>query len=221
VRNTFKSNGGFLAFVVKKKKEKEKVSSFRSMKDEKHLYFAASDGDVEKVKEILRDNPSVNVNYENDEMGGNGTTLFGACAGGKASVVSILLAHPDIDVNLKSADGWTPFTIACFKKRTSCVLLLLGDSRVDLKEGKNTPPEIIKWWIASGREMALEKSEPRTIGKVEGRRRGAEEDALLERFTTNPEKTRAEIRQELGITGTPPHFPIACFFLEMTLVLAV
>jgi len=32
------------------------------MKDEKHLYFAASDGDVEKVKEILRDNPSVNVN---------------------------------------------------------------------------------------------------------------------------------------------------------------
>jgi len=59
--------------------------------------------------------------------------------------------------------------------------------------------DVIKWWIASGREMDLGKPGDRkdALGKA-GK---TEVVTLLERFQSDAAKTRSEVRKELGITG--------------------
>ena len=103
------------------------------------FYSATENGNVEEVEEILRNNPNVNVNWssENDE---GSTALIIACDNGHDSIVSILLAHPDIDVNQKDNEGWTPFSGACWYGNTSCVRLMLKDSRVMVNEPSDMDP---------------------------------------------------------------------------------
>ena len=52
--------------------------------------------------------------------------------------------------------------------------------------------DVIRLWIASGRELDLGKP---GMTKVV---------TLLERFKRDPGKTRSEVRMELGITGQSP-----------------
>ena len=179
---------------------------------------AANGGKVEEVKSILRKNPSLNVNWKNEE-GGAWTALHIACHNGHDSVVSILLAHPDIDPNLEDEGGSTPFMIACFKGYTSFVRLLLQDQRAMVNEpdnGGDTPlrkaaskghQDVIKWWIASGREIDLGK--PGDVDKTDAigvarREKETEVVTLLERFKSDAAKTRNEARLELGINGSHP-----------------
>jgi len=140
-------------------------------------------------------------------------------------VIPLLLAHPDMDVNVKNSSGSTPFYIACYG-RTSCVRELLKDSRVKVNEPDNygrTPlwwaardgyHDLIKVWIASGREMDLgtpgdvEKTDSigaaKMIGKYDDeakKKSKTEVVSLLERFKSDAAKTRSEVRKELGITG--------------------
>ena len=115
--------------------------------------------------------------------------------------------------------------LACCFGKSSCAQLLLSDARVILNEPGNigfTPLrcaahleqlDVIKLWIASGREMDLgttgnEKMD--AIGaakKVESwmkeniKKGKTEVVTLLERFKENPSQTRSEVRKELGITG--------------------
>jgi len=195
------------------------------------FWEAVKNGVVEEVNEILRKNPSLNVNWKNDENDAR-TALFAACVFGHHSVVSILLAHPDIDPNLKDKDGWTPFMIACLEGNPSCVRLMLQDRRVMVNEPSNdgyTPlfgaanrghQEVIKWWIASGREMNLGK--PGDIDKTDAigaakKREKTEVVSLLERFKIDATKTRSEVRLELGITTgqsvhSSPHSHFQFFF---------
>ena len=84
----------------------------------------------------------------------------------RSPVIPLFLAHPDIDVNVKDKGGQTPFNLACYG-HTSCAREMLKDSRVKVNEPRHdgrTPLwiaafygdlNIIKWWIASGREMDL------------------------------------------------------------------
>ena len=101
-------------------------------------------------------------------------------------------------------------------RKTSCVRLLLKDSRVkNLNEPDNsgfTPLfwaaayghlDVIKWWIASEREMDLGK--PGDIDKTDAIRAAKEQGktevvSLLERFKSDATKTRSEVKLELGIT---------------------
>jgi len=181
---------------------------------EKTFWEAGLSGRVEDVKSILRKNPSLNVNWKNEEIDSE-TALHAACYKGHDSVVSILLAHPDIDPNLKNKFGDTPFLFACFYGRTSCVRLLLQDQRVMVHEPTNpgsTPlrwaayygrHDVIKWWIASGREMNLGTpgdSYTDTIGAAKKEKK-TEVVSLLERFKSDAGKTRSEIKTELGING--------------------
>ena len=64
--------------------------------------------------------------------------------------------------------------------------------------------DIIRWWIASGREIDLGK--PGDIDKTDAigvaRKRGKTEVVtLLERFKSDAAKTRSEVRIQLRITG--------------------
>jgi len=179
---------------------------------EEKLYDAAESSDVQDVKDVLRNNPNLNVNWSN-EIDEGSTALIIACDNGHDSIVSILLTHPDIDVNQKDLNGWTPFNCACFAGSTSCVRLLLNDSRVTLNqttEYGNTPLywaarqghlDVVRWWIASGREMDLgEPGNDKTDAILKSKNvEETEVVALLERFKENPVECRHQVRLELGL----------------------
>jgi len=181
---------------------------------EKTFYAAAEDGKVEEVKDILRKNPSLNVNWRNEGEYAR-TALYPSCRCGHDSVVSILLAHPDIDPNLKDKLGDTPFMIVCCHGKTSCVRLLLQDQRVMVNEPDDhglTPlfwaahqghQDVIEWCIVSGREIDL--GTPGDGGTdaigVAKQEKKTEVVNLLRRFKSDATKTRSEVRLELGING--------------------
>ena len=93
-----------------------------------------------------------------------------------SALIPLFLAHPDIDVNVKDRRGRTPFYFAC-GGRPSCVREMLKDSRAKVNEPAKiglTPLhraarygslDVIKWWIASGREMDL--GEPGDVDKTD------------------------------------------------------
>jgi len=177
------------------------------------MLAAVKEGDVKKVAELMRQDPGFNVNMGQD---GDGWTLlhFACNRDSRSAVIPLLLAHPDIDVNLKDKKGFTPFYWACRIGYSSCVREILKDFRVKANEPNNdgeTPfwaaawfghLDIIKWWIASGREMDLGK--PGDVEKTDaiGRaKNGGKTDVvtLLERFKENPVETRHAMRVDLGL----------------------
>ena len=174
---------------------------------------AVESGDVVKqLAELIRQDPGFKVNMDHEY---GYTLVHYACdEDSRSAVIPILLAHPDIDVNVKDEDGQTPFYYAC-NGRPSCVREMLKDSRVKVnvptKDGctplhraaRYGSLDIIKWWIASGREMDLGKpGDDKTDAIGVAKQRGKTEVAtLLERFKSDAAKTRSEVRKELGITG--------------------
>jgi len=130
------------------------------------MLAAVENGDVEELAELMRQDPGFRVNMGQD---GNGWTLLHyACReNSRSAVIPLLLAHPDINVNLKNQSGHAPCYYAGFYGHTSCVREMLGDSRVKVNEPTNSGStslhraarwgrlDAIKWWIASGREMDL------------------------------------------------------------------
>jgi len=170
-------------------------------------------GDVKELAELIRQDPGFNVNMAVDGYGN--TLLHYACGSGNSSaVIPLLLPHPDIDVNVETRGGYTPFSVACATGSTSCVREMLKDSRVKVNEPDNdgwTPLwraayfgylDIIKWWIASGREMYLgipgdvDNTDAIEVAKKRGK---MELVTLLERFEENPVKTKHAVRVELGL----------------------
>jgi len=72
------------------------------------MLAAAGSGDAKKLAELIRQDPGFKVNMEVDGLGW--TLLHSACLDSERSaVIPLLLAHPDIDVNLKDKKGFTPF----------------------------------------------------------------------------------------------------------------
>ena len=65
---------------------------------------------LDDLAELIRQDPGFDVNVDQD---GDGCTLLHfACYDSKRSaVIPLLLAHPDIDVNVKDNYGCTPFIV--------------------------------------------------------------------------------------------------------------
>jgi len=173
---------------------------------ERELYNAIEKGRIREAEEILRDNPTIDVNWAD-----GWSLLRVACRFERDSIVALLLTHPDIDVNLASRDEWTPFYTACYNGHTRCVRLLLNDPRVRVNEAINgfTPLwevaengfiDIVRWWIASGREMDFGVFGDRKtdVLGVARKKNSMQVVPLLERAKNNLEKTRYELRLELG-----------------------
>ena len=139
------------------------------------LFDAAWSGSVDDLSSLLRDRPDVNVNWTNPDKY-QWTPLHAASLRGRVEVAKLLLAHPNIHVNLKSKFGETPFLLGC---QISCVVaLLLKDPRVDvtLEDNKGCTPlwyasssgklDVIEWLIASGRDLGdIENKKGRWRGK--------------------------------------------------------
>ena len=127
---------------------------------------AVKAGDAKRLAELIMQDPGFEVNKV--PKGDSFNLLHSACRGDSRSpVLPLLLAHPYIDVNVRDEAGNTPFMFACWNGFTSCVCELLKDPRVQLSlaDYEGRPPirvaaycgrlEVIRWWIASGREMDL------------------------------------------------------------------
>jgi len=169
---------------------------------EENFYEVIRAGNVEEVKRILSKNRNLDVNWR-DQSGQ--VALNNACERDQDAIIPILLTHPAIDVNLKSGYfARTPFSWACHYGGP-CARLLLGDSRALVNEPDtdgSTPLwyaaasghlGVIRWWIASGREMNLGK--PGDVDKTDAirvamKRGKMEVVSLLERFQSDAAKTR-------------------------------
>ena len=178
---------------------------------EERFWEAVSENNEEEVEEIIRSNPSLDVNWENGHRC-CWTALHLAGEKGYDAIVSMLLVHPNINVNAPDENNNTPFLAACFGGHATSVRLLLRDLRVkvnELNEVGHTPLwwtcrtgrlDVIKWWIASGREIDL--GEPGDICTdaigVAKMKNEMEVVALLERFKESSEETRHAVRVELG-----------------------
>ena len=172
------------------------------------MFAAVEKGDAKELAELIRQDPGFKVNMERDEYGF--VLLHQACwNSSRFDVIPVLLAHPDIDVNVKSNHGLTPFDLACVNGFTSCVREMLKDSRVNVKEpssGGYTPLwyvagndhlDAIKWWIVSGREMDLGK--PGDVYKTDAigvakKNGNTEVVTLLERFQSDAAETTYAMR---------------------------
>jgi len=178
------------------------------------MLAAVEKGDAKEMAELMRQDPGFNVNKDHGDGHGR-TLLHQACSGdSRSAVIPLLLAHPDINVDLdEDFTRSTPFHWACRLGRASCVREMLKDSRVRVNQrndARNTPLwhaasngylDVIKWWIASGREMDLGKpgevDETDAIGAA--KKTGKTElVTLLERFKNDAARTRHAMRVELG-----------------------
>ena len=174
------------------------------------MWAAVKSGDAKKLAELMRQDPGFDVNMALDGYGR--TLLHHAClASERSPVIPLLLAHPGINVNSKNNRGYTPFSNACCGRR-ACVREMLKDSRVKVNEPNNrgsTPLwiaarygylDVIKWWIASGREIHLgipgeiDKTEAIGLAKKLG---FLDVASLLERFKSDPAQTRHATRLEI------------------------
>ena len=181
---------------------------------EEQLYQAVKDHDEEEVRRILRKHPEVDVNWcdVRNQTALYQTALHLACYSGEAGITSMLLACPDIMVNVKSLGRNTPFLLACYEGHLACVEILLDDPRLAPNEADSDDSgplwwlakfgraDIIKVWIASGREMDLGEpgSNPSDVIRIATKVGRAETVNLLKRFRANRDETRREIRAELA-----------------------
>jgi hypothetical protein len=135
---------------------------------EEKLYSACKGRDVMQVKALLERNPAFNVNHIFDDDGN--TTLHFACRDGRHEIVSVLLAHSQINVNQQKNCGDTPFLLGCVNNFVPVVKVLLKDSRLDVNLADNYhrtalwyasrfgQVEVIKWMIAlRGHDLDFDK----------------------------------------------------------------
>jgi len=185
---------------------------------EQKFLKAARGGRVSKVSSLLRSYPGIDVNCADPGFGL--AALHIASFNGHVEVVKLLLAHPDINVNFKDYDGFTPFAAGCVDGELSVVQLLLKDPRVDvtLDDHRGRTPlwhasdggnyEMVEWFIASGRDLGdikTKKGKSSGDGKkrsalaIARRQKNTEVVSLLKKFMANPEQTRHEVRAKLGV----------------------
>ena len=97
---------------------------------------AAKNGDLGKVKALLKDNPD--LVFSKDNYGG--TPLFLAALTGHKDVATFLLANK-ADVNAKENNGWTPLHAASGEGYKDMVeLLLTNKADVDAKDNNDETP---------------------------------------------------------------------------------
>ena len=97
---------------------------------------AINSNNQQKMKEIIG-----RKDYKINKVGGDDmrTALHTATMGEDTKALEILLGNPDIDTNIKTSDGLTPFLLAASKGKMASFEVLLTDNRVDdkIKDGRD------------------------------------------------------------------------------------
>ena len=119
------------------------------------LYRAVDKNWVRQVRVILQNSPNVNVNWRNPEDS-DFTALHLACHENRAAIITILLAHPNIDVNARSCANSPPLYYACREGNIEAVRLLLKKPDLDLNTRNNAGHSAL-WAAASFGHIAVLK----------------------------------------------------------------
>ena len=117
------------------------------------LHDAAEEDRIEDIEALLRDNPDLDVNWED----GNGwAALHCASIKGHADVVQLLLGHSFIEVNARDNYGQTSFSFGCEFERVSVVQLLQKDPRVNVTLADNSERPPLWWASAKGHHKVID-----------------------------------------------------------------
>ena len=169
-----------------------------------------------KAKEIILQNPSLNINWQN-KNDSNWTCLHNACWHNRYEIISLLLTqYPNINPNLQHIGGSTPFHVACTRNSIESVKLLLNDERIDINI-KNTYGftgltyaadrgfiATIEYILASMRHITLI---PNAIDNAK-KGNNSEIVKLLESYHAQPAITTKHLRAKLNIPGEKNFFLI-------------
>jgi len=145
----------------------------------------------------------------NSPTHGGETLFFMACRNGHEGVVSLLLANQRVDPNKAADNQSTPLWIACQEGHLLIVKhVLASDKTIDTKKksafNKTTPAE-------HGRAMgARTKSSKESEDDFQRRKTNGPLCAdLIEAYEKDPAKVRAEMKEQLGLSGTTGTAPEA------------
>ena len=116
-----------------------------------YLAVAAEENNVEDLRDLLRYGADINFQDWNKVAQ---TALHAAAQFSHPEVAKLLLAHPEIDVNLQDKGKHTSFYISCGREDSSVFHLVLKDPRVDVNladQCGNTP----LWWASSQGQLGV------------------------------------------------------------------
>lgn len=181
---------------------------------ERRLMFLIQEGNTVDVATFLKNHSELNIN---GHMIASWTPLHYAVHCKRAEIVKLLLTHPDMDVNYAVPGGATPFESACLYGNQDTLEVLLNDPRVDTtfcpwvgcsplrvvakpQWGKE-PLGCVRRLILSGRNLGdvMDQSR-RTVDAYDGVELEIDPKVqpLIAQFTADPERTRHEMRADLG-----------------------
>ena len=101
---------------------------------EQILWQACTDGDLELVKELAKDD-SVDVNWVGEDR--RDTPLHRASRFGHLEIAKLLLARSEIEVNEGNFGDASPFLVACHYGHKEVVSLLLANPGMDPNKTRN------------------------------------------------------------------------------------
>jgi len=92
------------------------------------------DNDVDRCSQLLIDHPELlNASWKDDHYN-IWFPLHYACSLDCVDIVAVILALPQVNVNLKNSDSETPLYTTCLYNSIATVYLLLSDPRVNVTE---------------------------------------------------------------------------------------
>ena len=179
-------------------------------------------GSLEEIKEFVNTHPEWNVNQHICREGS--TVLLTACIHDRVEVVKFLLSLPEIDINVTTADDYTPFAHVCNEGKVELAKLFLKDPRLNInyvdytgrsalwfacEEGHT---EIVKWILACGRNLTAANKKglsyegkhgsirtERTPLEIAEKKNRKDIVKILRSFLEDKKGTRRELRQGLGL----------------------
>jgi hypothetical protein len=178
---------------------------------EERFFKAVADNSVARASQILAEHPGLDLLWRNP-MGW--TPLRYACFKDFVEITAWLLKQPGIEADLTSNVSSSVFMMACNVPNSRCAMLLIDDPRTDLNKIALTGScalrnaiihdniGVIKYWIASGREMILKIPQSTFDAlKLAKEMKKVSILVLLWKYDNDPERIRHQVRSELGWKG--------------------
>jgi ankyrin repeat protein len=184
------------------------------MNDEEYLIKLARNGDFADALKFMENHPGLDVNHKVKGWSLIQYACFGHEDFNNFDLVKMILANPQIDVNIKCdlhlpGVGQTPFSLACENNSIEVIELLLSDPRVDV----NMPDSRFNtalWWAASMGRMGVVKLlltherdiswEAQDMKNLKEIWKYSDIHALIHKFYENPVFVRHQLRLQLKIS---------------------
>ena len=113
------------------------------------LHYVCENGNVEVLKELLREDSDLNVRADMNEFWKDCTPLHFAAYNGKVACLKLLI-EAGADLNAKENDGWTALHWAAANGKVDCVKALI-EAGADLNAKANGGSTALHWAARNGK----------------------------------------------------------------------